>query len=321
MSHLRRSSRHQIARPSTGASCMSSRGRRVLRVEPRLPQHGAPSAGRVAAPIRLAEGQAVRGVRLQETGEQVHERRRHVLCHRARAPAQLPLLHVGPEAVPFHILEALAAARAGGEPWVVLHQERIDRHADGEGVRKKAVVLLGQVHLGRLVGRLAADAVLEDPPRRGHAEVDDLYAELVVGGAGAENTDRRSLPREQNVLQAQVAVHQRVVVQPPDRVDDLPDQGTHPGLPLRTGHFVGDDAAPREEVALGGEFGDHVRGARVAVDAQQLATIRVRSVVQELRAADVPPRMLRLERVHLHEVVVVVTDPIVWHRLHCDPSA
>mmetsp|Transcript_26543 Transcript_26543/g.60440 ORF Transcript_26543/g.60440 Transcript_26543/m.60440 type:complete len:293 (+) Transcript_26543:169-1047(+) len=155
-------------------------------------------------------------------------------------------------------------------------------------------------------GGLAAHSALEPSSRRGHAEVDDanLHGAVV-----------RFVRRYDEVLQRQVPMHNRHVVQPLHAAQDLPHQGLQQALALRARVRSGGLAGPCEEVARGGQLGDDHRVLLVPVDAEESASVWVAGLAEELVAADVLPGLLEVRGVLLDELRVACANPLVRNLL------
>mmetsp|Transcript_23505 Transcript_23505/g.74488 ORF Transcript_23505/g.74488 Transcript_23505/m.74488 type:complete len:373 (+) Transcript_23505:236-1354(+) len=222
--------------------------------------------------------------------------------------AEPPLLEELPEAEQAHVLVQLARAAPGGGPRVVLGRHGEGDHPEREGVGEVRVVLGVRVHLGSLVGLLAAD-LSPAPAREGdHSEVDDLHLQLVL------------LLRQQDVLQREVAVRDAKVMQPPHARRDLPHDRLH-GLLARAAR-LGVAVAPAEEVAPSGQARDHVGVLLIAEDVEELAGKRVADLVQLPHDAQVVPGLLGGGRVVVLEVLGGEPDPLRGHPLdgHLDAA-
>eukprot|EP00429_Kryptoperidinium_foliaceum_P117703 CAMPEP_0176291202 /NCGR_PEP_ID=MMETSP0121_2-20121125/55425_1 /TAXON_ID=160619 /ORGANISM="Kryptoperidinium foliaceum, Strain CCMP 1326" /LENGTH=489 /DNA_ID=CAMNT_0017632033 /DNA_START=308 /DNA_END=1777 /DNA_ORIENTATION=- len=273
-------------------------------------RHG-PDAFSARGPLLIEEGQLAQGrplsrLQLEQGFDDLGQvRRQCVGDHLAAAPvAKSALPEEAPEAEGRGVVEKAAAAARRALPRVVLQGHRENDDAESEGVGQEGVDDGLRVDLGSLVGGLPPHLALHRSAQRRHAEVDELHLRPGVR------------PRDEEVLQGEVAVGDAEVVQHADGLDDVGDNGPDDRLPPRARSRHGLSEAPVVEVPLLAEGArDHGLPA-AAKEAVQAADVGVAHGPQEADEADVKPRPLLRLGVPRVELGGAAADPLVGHRLH-----
>mmetsp|Transcript_27012 Transcript_27012/g.85499 ORF Transcript_27012/g.85499 Transcript_27012/m.85499 type:complete len:291 (-) Transcript_27012:50-922(-) len=218
------------------------------------------------------------------------------------------LLGVAVPAVKVHALVPLALAALGGVPWILPGSHREDDHAKGKCIGEECIVQHPRVCLRRLVRGLAdIGATSTHALWTAHAEVNELNLQVT-----------RVVPCQKNVLEAEVAVRDAILVQKLHGGQNLCHQRHHLNLPLSAQRRRA--LAPLEELALSRQGRHHIGHVLVPENTQELADRRERAAVQLLQDPEIPPRPLGAVREALLVSPWSVLNPRIGHPLYCDKS-
>mmetsp|Transcript_26796 Transcript_26796/g.55638 ORF Transcript_26796/g.55638 Transcript_26796/m.55638 type:complete len:226 (+) Transcript_26796:152-829(+) len=158
------------------------------------------------------------------------------------------------------------------------------------------------MHLGCLVGLLAAHLTLSSLRSSTHAKVNHLYLQITSDIC------------QEDVFERQVAVCDAKLMQPLDCREYLNHQGLHSCLSCHS--WPGIEVTPTEEVAACRKLCHHVGVLSVTEDAHKFTDVGEAQSVELTHNGDVAPRPLRGRGVMLVKLHGTTGNPAAGHALH-----
>mmetsp|Transcript_50580 Transcript_50580/g.145836 ORF Transcript_50580/g.145836 Transcript_50580/m.145836 type:complete len:305 (-) Transcript_50580:2-916(-) len=189
-------------------------------------------------------------------------------------------------------------------PWVVLGAHGEKDNAERKVVSQEGVHFAVGMRFWRAVHNLSSRLALHFAPQGRRPEVDELRVQ------------GRIKPRQQDILQGEVAVGDPQIVQPTHRRANLSDDWPHLCFPLTSGCGHGLVHAPIEQIALATIARRHQGLVNAAEDTVQAASVGVPMRSEQPHNGNVKPRLLCRLRVEIVEVPGAMLYPSGGHSLH-----